>query len=156
MITTISSGENTEPNIRAISSLVAGVNSEGLIMARLPAASTPARGVKVRLTGKFHGLMTPTTPLGWKRTSHLAPNRPRIAGVVGRFSAFIHFWTWALACLRVEIDEATSVKAEASFERAPKSVFRASSISTRWSTNRPMQRSIRSIRWAAVGAPSLR
>ena len=36
------------------------MNSDGLIMQRLPAAKTPASGVKVRLTGKFHGLMTPT------------------------------------------------------------------------------------------------
>ena len=52
-------------NIRAISAEVAGVYSDGLIIARLPAASTPASGVKVRFTGKFHGLITPTTPLGW-------------------------------------------------------------------------------------------
>ena len=27
--------------------------------------STPASGAKVRFTGKFQGLMIPTTPLGW-------------------------------------------------------------------------------------------
>ena len=64
VITTISSGENTEPNIRSMSAEVAGVYSDGLIIARLPAARTPARGVKVRFTGKFQGLMMPTTPFG--------------------------------------------------------------------------------------------
>ncbi len=93
VITATSSGLNTPPNIRAISSEVAGVYSDGLIMARLPAASTPASGVKVRFTGKFQGLITPTTPLGWKRTSALAPKRPRMAGVVLRFSGFIHVFT---------------------------------------------------------------
>ena len=63
--TAISSSEKALANILAISSEVAGVNSDGLIIARLPAASTPASGEKVRLTGKFHGLITPTTPLGW-------------------------------------------------------------------------------------------
>ena len=51
--------------MRAISSEQRGVNSLGLIITRLPAAKMPASGVKVRLNGKFHGLMTPTTPLGW-------------------------------------------------------------------------------------------
>ncbi len=43
---------------------VAGVYSDGLIMQRLPAARMPASGVNVRFTGKFHGLITPTTPSG--------------------------------------------------------------------------------------------
>jgi len=129
--TAISSGENTEPNIRAISSEVAGVNSLGLIITRLPAARMPASGVKVRFTGKFQGLITPTTPLGWKRTSALAPKRPSRAGVGLRFSGFIQAAMWALACFRVPIEEATSVKAVASRERAPKSVLSADSISSR-------------------------
>ncbi len=129
--TAISSGENTAPNIRAISAEVAGVYSDGLIIARLPAASTPASGAKVRFTGKFHGLMTPTTPLGWKRTSALAPNRPRIAGVVLRFSGFIQALRLALACLSGPIEEPTSVKAVASGARAPKSSLSAVSISVR-------------------------
>ena len=69
--TAISSSVKSSANMCAISSEVAGVYSDGLIIARLPAASTPARGAKVRFTGKFHGLMMPTTPLGWKRTSRL-------------------------------------------------------------------------------------
>src|ERR1700678_1386980 len=93
----------------AISSDVAGVYSDGLIIARLPAASTPASGAKVRFTGKFHGLMIPTTPLGWKRTSALAPNRPSSDGVVERFSGFIQARRCALACFSGPIDPAMSV-----------------------------------------------
>ena len=63
--TAISSSEKAPPNICAISAEVAGVYSDGLIIARLPAARTPASGVKVRFTGKFQGLITPTTPFGW-------------------------------------------------------------------------------------------
>ncbi len=50
--------------MRAISSEQRGVNSLGLIITRLPAANIPPSGVKVRLKGKFHGLMTPMTPFG--------------------------------------------------------------------------------------------
>ncbi len=50
--------------MRSISSEVRGVNSDGLIITRLPAAKMPASGEKVRLTGKFHGEITPTTPFG--------------------------------------------------------------------------------------------
>ncbi len=64
MITAISSSEKAPENIRAKSSDVAGVDSDGLIMARLPAANTPASGPKVSCTGKFQGEITPTTPLG--------------------------------------------------------------------------------------------
>jgi len=51
--------------MRAISSDVRRVNSLGLIIARLPAANTPAKGVKVRFTGKFQGEMIPIVPFGW-------------------------------------------------------------------------------------------
>jgi hypothetical protein len=64
----------------AIAAEVAGVYSLGLIMHRLPADKMPARGVKVRLTGKFHGLITPTTPNGWYSTQDLAPNNAKIPG----------------------------------------------------------------------------
>ena len=107
--TAISSSSNASANILAISSEVAGVNSDGLIIARLPAASTPASGAKVRFTGKFQGLMMPTTPLGWKRTSALAPSKPRIAGVVLRFSGFIQAFRCALACFRGPSDAPMSV-----------------------------------------------
>ena len=65
VITAISLSSKAPANICFSSSDVAGVVSDGLIIARLPAAKTPASGAKVRLTGKFHGLITPTTPLGW-------------------------------------------------------------------------------------------
>ena len=41
-----------------------GVSSEGLSIILLPAARMPAKGARAKFTGKFHGLMTPTTPLG--------------------------------------------------------------------------------------------
>ena len=63
--TAISSSEKAPESMVFISSDVTGVYSDGLIIARFPAARMPARGAKVRFTGKFHGLMTPTTPLGW-------------------------------------------------------------------------------------------
>ena len=131
MTTATSSAENTLANISAIRAEVAGVNSDGLIMARLPAARTPASGVKVKFTGKFHGLMIPITPLGWNRTSALAPNRPRIAGVVLRFSGFIQALRLAFAALSPPIEPATSVKALASADRDPKSALSAASMPAR-------------------------
>ena len=62
--TAISASSKCCANSCFISAEVAGVNSDGLIIARLPAASTPASGEKVRFTGKFQGAMMPTTPLG--------------------------------------------------------------------------------------------
>ena len=41
-----------------------GVSSDGLSIILLPAAIIPAKGANARFTGKFHGLITPTTPLG--------------------------------------------------------------------------------------------
>ena len=61
---TCSSGK-ISPSILARSALVAGVNSDGLIMARLPAAIAVASGISDSPTGKFHGDMMPTTPSGW-------------------------------------------------------------------------------------------
>ena len=154
--TAISSSEKAPANIVRISSEVAGVNSEGLIMARLPAARMPARGAKVRFTGKFQGLITPTTPLGWKRTSALAPNRPRMAGVGLRFSGRIHLARLSRACCSGPMEPAMSVKAVASRDREPKSVLRVSSMAWRFSRRRRMQRSMRSIRRAALASPSRR
>ena len=62
--TAISSSSKASAKATAIAAEVAGVYSLGLIMHRLPADKIPASGVKVRLTGKFHGLITPTTPNG--------------------------------------------------------------------------------------------
>ena len=54
-----------------------------------------------------------------------------MAGLVLRFSGFIQARRPVLACLRVAMEEATSVKALASRDRAPKSSMSASSISVR-------------------------
>ena len=62
--TATSSGANVLAMRSCISAEVRGVSSDGLIRARLPAARTLARGAKTRKTGKFHGAMIPTTPLG--------------------------------------------------------------------------------------------
>ena len=48
------------------------------------------------------------------------------------------------------------MKAVASGEREPKSAFSAFSIAARFSTKRPTQRSSRSMRSSALGAPSRR
>jgi len=47
-----------------MSSVVLGVDSDGLIMARLPAAIAVASGIRLSPTGKFHGETMPTTPSG--------------------------------------------------------------------------------------------
>ena len=154
--TATSSSEKAPANILAIRSEVAGVNSDGLIIARLPAASTPASGAKVRFTGKFQGLMIPTTPFGWKRTCALAPKRPRMAGVGWRFSGRIHLARFSLACLSGPMEAAMSVKAVASREREPKSSLTASSMARRLSISRAMARSMRSARTWALGSPSRR
>src|ERR1700758_4298032 len=64
LTTAISDGSKTDEIMRSVKADEAGLNSEGRIMTRLPAATIPASGAKVRLKGKFHGLMTPTTPGG--------------------------------------------------------------------------------------------
>ena len=75
--TATSASSNVLATSSRVSSLVASVNSLGLIIARLPAANTWASGPSERFTGKFHGLKMPTTPFGSKRSSAFAPNRPR-------------------------------------------------------------------------------
>jgi hypothetical protein len=40
------------------------VYSEDFTITRLPAANAPAIGPIVSVMGKFHGAITPTTPLG--------------------------------------------------------------------------------------------
>ena len=154
--TAISSGSKLPANISCSSAEVAGVVSDGLIIARLPAARTPASGAKARFTGKFQGLMMPTTPLGWRRTSARAPRKPRMRGVVARRSGRIQRARWSRACFSGPIEAATSAKAVAVRERAPKSAATASSMARRWSTSKAMHRFNRSIRSAAEGAPSRR
>ena len=43
---------------------MAGLNSEGLTITRLPAANALLSGLKIIAIGKFQGDMMPTTPLG--------------------------------------------------------------------------------------------
>src|SRR5215468_9288575 len=99
--------------MRSISSEVRGVNSDGLIIARLPAANTPASGVNVRFTGKFHGLMTPTTPFGWNWTYARAPNTVKIAGETFPRSGRIQLFRFSLANLSGAIEPETSVSSVA-------------------------------------------
>ena len=49
---------------RTISITVSGVSSEGLISAALPAISAGSASPSERITGKFQGLISPTTPNG--------------------------------------------------------------------------------------------
>jgi hypothetical protein len=70
-----------------------------------------------------------------------------------RRSVFIQRVRCCRACLSGPIEEATSANAVTWLERAPKSAFRAVSISLRWSTGKAMRRLSRSIRMAAEGAP---
>ncbi|MNG22996.1 hypothetical protein D3C84_1075480 [compost metagenome] len=59
-----SSWAKTVGKIRASSADVWGLNSETLIMTRLPAARAPARPLKTMFTGKFQAVTIPTTPSG--------------------------------------------------------------------------------------------
>ncbi|MNQ89052.1 hypothetical protein D3C85_1043460 [compost metagenome] len=43
---------------------VAGVNSDSVIIARLPAAKASAKGASEMASGKFHGVMMPMLPNG--------------------------------------------------------------------------------------------
>ena len=63
VITAISSSSNSSAKPAAIAAEVAGVYSLGLIMQRLPADSTPAKGVNVRFTGKFQDLSRQLRPV---------------------------------------------------------------------------------------------
>ena len=101
-------------NITFINFDVSGVNSDGLIIARFPAAKILPKGPNVRVTGKFHGLITPTVPRGWYSTLSLAPRRPKIAGVTFLFSGLTHFLIFSLALFKDPIDPATSANKELS------------------------------------------
>ena len=63
--TAISSSAKYLGTASANTSATRSVYSDGLIMARLPAANIPAIGTITMPTGKFQGAMTPTTPFGW-------------------------------------------------------------------------------------------
>ena len=74
------SGSKVAATISASRSAQRGVNSDGLTITRLPAASMSTIGPTDRSKGKFHGTMFPMTPLGWYSTNALAV--PNIAGSV--------------------------------------------------------------------------
>ena len=62
--TATSSGSNISPKARASTLAVSGTTSEGLRMARLPAASTQASGLSRVNSGAFQVPMMPIEPLG--------------------------------------------------------------------------------------------
>jgi hypothetical protein len=64
LITASSSGANSASIAWARIAPARTLTSENLIITRLPAAIASAAGWTTRLTGKFHGPMTPTTPSG--------------------------------------------------------------------------------------------
>ena len=66
--------------MRSISSEQRGVNSLGLIIARLPAAKIPASGVKVRLNRKIPRADDADHALGLIFDVGRAPNRPSMRG----------------------------------------------------------------------------
>ncbi|MCY1461247.1 hypothetical protein D9M71_788830 [compost metagenome] len=72
--TPISSGSRCSANSCATNSAVRGTTSDGLRMARLPAASTEAKGLNRVNKGAFQVPRMPTVPLGWCITHALAPS----------------------------------------------------------------------------------
>ena len=57
--------------------MVSGVHSAGLTSTALPAASAGAKPHDAMVIGKFHGVMTPTTPSG----SLNVTSRPPATGI---------------------------------------------------------------------------
>ena len=153
--TAISAGSKILPTISSMSWEVAGVNSDGLIIARLPAAMTPASGSNTIPSGKFQGAMTPTTPLGWYWMDDRPPRRPS-GNIEGRFSAFIHFRRCFLACFRFSREPVTSVIRFTCLGRHPKSAFMASLIFSALATSTSIVRSSLSMRVSADTSPSAR
>ncbi len=102
--------------VAAIRSAVCAVTSDILIITRLPAAKAADAGSTTRLTGKFHGPITPTTPSGVGWTSARRPHS-RAAGIslVGR----IHCATWDLVCSTTEVIPMISVNREAALDLVP-------------------------------------
>ena len=127
-----------------------GVNSEGFNRQRFPAATMPARGPKDRAIGKFQGVTTPITPNGW------ACRMPRVPGTpTGRPSRSRCGRIHARRCRRANFNACTagktSMKADSSWGRWPKSSASAAHNRRWWVTSSWMARSSRSIRRAAAG-----
>ncbi|MCY1180418.1 hypothetical protein D9M73_208600 [compost metagenome] len=86
------------------------MNSETLIITRLPAARASARPPKIITAGKFQAVTMPTTPLGWYCTQA----SPRL---VARASGCIHPARLALAYFSEAIGLSTSYRRERSLLR---------------------------------------
>src|SRR5438309_1242251 len=54
-------------------SVASGVVLDGLTMMVLPVASAGPTLVPISVRGKFHGIMAPHTPMGWRITMPTAP-----------------------------------------------------------------------------------
>ncbi|MCY1433664.1 hypothetical protein D9M71_497000 [compost metagenome] len=119
------------------------MNSDGLIITRLPAASAPAKPLKIMLPGTFQAVTIPTTPKGWYCT-HAWP------ALTWRASGCIQAASSALVCLSTARGDSTSLPREKVGLRWPKSAVSASMISCSWLTRRPMARSISSQRRSAL------
>ncbi|MNY72184.1 hypothetical protein D3C86_2106820 [compost metagenome] len=64
MTTATSNGSNSSANSCATTAAVRGTTSEGLRIARLPAASAEAKGLSKVYSGAFQVPRMPTVPLG--------------------------------------------------------------------------------------------
>ena len=148
-------GSKASATMSSITLDVSGVNSDGLIIARLPAARMPASGWNTIDTGKFQGATIPTTPLGWYWMCERPPSSPS-GKVDGRFSFFIHFLRCLRQCFIEPIDAATSVIRLIWSGLQTKSLLIASLIRPAWRTSTSMARLRRSIRTSAETKPSCR
>ncbi|MNT27314.1 hypothetical protein D3C72_1629410 [compost metagenome] len=75
VMTATSSGSMCSANSCSSNCAVRGTTSDGLRMARLPAARAEASGLSKVYNGAFQVPMIPTLPLGWCITQASAPNR---------------------------------------------------------------------------------
>ena len=91
--------------------------SDILTMARLPAAKAEARGMKLRLIGKFQGTMIPVTPSGWGMTRFLPPKN--MLWSTWRFCTFIHFFRCLIQSLMPSVTEMISANWDSCRERLP-------------------------------------
>jgi len=140
----------------ASTSAVRGIFSDILIITRLPAASADSAGTAVRLSGKFHIPMTPTTPSGVGCTSARTPASriavPSTAPPIGRDR--IQRPTPARWISASAANATTSVTSVLISPRNPKSAEIASTISSVWETTAWANLSMRSLRTASDGGPS--
>src|SRR5664280_454270 len=91
-LTTLSTpGGITPRRSSATFRVVSGVNGEGLSTRVLPASSAGAIFQNARVSGKFHGVMAPTTPIGRRTTSTRASASSWMTcGGVSRLAKYWH------------------------------------------------------------------